>query len=204
MLKYSTFSVIVTFHYNMTSYLCTCFCRCEKFGPFWKCKPFFISVVSVIKALNNSTNHFAFSVCSLSHLACFDKKRKIITTLLFWIIFGRNKSIKLISRIMFPHWLSEGVMIREYFYYAALLNAKYRGACKSLHLCLPSWLSPAIHVVMALSSMQLQNMEHEDESRDTPLRCIWSTCLSPSICHQNMKVQGRWTCTFISKEDPNI
>lgn len=27
--------------------------------------------------------------------------------------FGRNKSISLISRIMFPHWLSEGLVIRE-------------------------------------------------------------------------------------------
>lgn len=45
------------------------------------------------------------------------------------------------------------------------VNAKHRGAQKSLHLCLPSRLSPATPVVMAFSSMKLQNMEHEDESR---------------------------------------
>lgn len=45
------------------------------------------------------------------------------------------------------------------------VNAKHWGARKSLHLCLPSWLSPATPVIMALSSMQLLYMEHEDESR---------------------------------------
>lgn len=54
---------------------------------------------------------------------------------------------------------------RIFFIMLPCVNAKHWGAHKSLHLCLPSWLSPGTPVVMAFSSMKLQNMEHEDERR---------------------------------------